>query len=161
MNTPSLHALLIDQHMGELAPEVVELLEAHLAGNASARAEAERIRQTLAITQQAVQAHPELARVGHDESTSEQGASPRRNSMIWLAKAAAIAAMAGLAGAGGYFAGQNSEPAFTAPPVPAIAAALPPVPRKDSPWARYQIALEPGGAGLRVVSLDRANTNPQ
>jgi hypothetical protein len=161
MNMPSLHALLIDQYLGELAPEVVELLESHLAQNAPARAEAERIRQTMVITQQAVQAHPELARVGNGDSAPVQGPPARRNSMAWLAKAAAIAAMAGLAGAGGYFAGQNSEPAFTAAPLPAPATTLAEVPRKDSPWARYQIAHEPGGAGLRIVSLDRANTNPR
>ncbi len=94
MNTPSLHALLIDQHMGELAPEVIELLEAHLAENPPARAEAERIRQTLMITQQAVQAHPELARVGSDEDSAERALLPRGHSLAWLAKAAAITAMA-------------------------------------------------------------------
>ena len=161
MNTPSLHALLIDQHMGELAPEVVELLEAHLAENARARAEAERIRQTLAITQQAVQVHPELARVEIDDDAPVQSPPRRHNRLTWLAKAAAIAAMVGLAGAGGYIAGQKSETVLTAAPAPAPVAEEPAAPRKDSPWARYRIAYEPGGAGLRVVSFEPARTNPR
>ena len=51
MNSTSLLALIVDQHSGELAPEVVELLEAYLAENADACAEAERIRNALSVTE--------------------------------------------------------------------------------------------------------------
>jgi hypothetical protein len=146
MNPPSLHALIIDQQLGELPPEVAELLETHLAQNAEARAEAERIRQTLTVTQQAMLLHPELARVGMGDP------APRGISAPWLAKAAAIALLGALAGAGGFFAGRKPE----AVSVTTITSA-PPAPRKDSPWARYRIAQGPGGVGLQAVRVDTSN----
>lgn len=160
MNTSSLHALIIDQHMGELSPEVAELLETHLAQNAEAQAEAERIRQTLDVTQQSVVLHPELARVGAEESALPSGRALGRIITAWLAKAAAIALLAGLAGAGGYLAARKPEvlPIAKNTTAPTV---LPQAPRKDSPWARYRIAHDSGGAGLRVVQIDPTTANGQ
>jgi len=158
MNTSSLHALIIDQHMGELSPEVAELLEAHLAQDAEAQAEAERIRQTLAVTQQAMLLHPELARFGANDDMTTQRSATRGLRTPWLAKAAAITLLAGLAGAGGFFVGRKPATVSvtaitTAPP------ALPLAPRKDSPWARYRIAHESSGGGLRVERVDLSTSS--
>lgn len=160
MNTSSLHALIIDQYMGELSPEVAELLETHLTQDADARAEAERIRQTLAVTQQAVIRYPELARIGANVETTTQRSARCGLRTPWLSKAAVIALLAGLAGAGGFFVGRKQESASiaaitTAPP------ALPLAPRRDSPWARYRIAHESSGGGLRVERVDLSASSDQ
>jgi len=155
MNSTSLLALIVDQHSGELTPEVIELLEAHLSENAAARAEAERIRKVLALTEQTVMRHPELARVEavpllHDRRSSER----RRSALPWLAKAASIALLAAVTGASGFLAGQKKSASTAAAPVAADNSAR--LPRRDSPWARYRIAPDPGGGGMQIVRVESA-----
>jgi hypothetical protein len=156
MNSTSLHALIVDQHFGELSPEVAELLEAHLAQNATSRAEADRIKQTLAITEHAVLRHPELARVGTADSVEKQRISIRRLfGGGWLAKAASIALLAALAGTAGFLFGKKQEtvPSTTAL---AMAGATQRTPRKDSPWARYRFAPEQGS--MQVVRVEHVES---
>lgn len=143
MKPESLHALLIDRHFGELSPEAAELLEHHLASHAPARAEAERLLATLVTTQAAVMQHPELARVPTPASPRPL---PRPNWSHWLARAAAVVALAGIAGMGGYLAGRGS------PPAPLAAA----TPRAGSPWAKYRMSFDPAGTGIQVVRVDAA-----
>jgi hypothetical protein len=151
-----LHALIVDQHFGELSSEAAELLEAHLAQDAEARAEAYRIRQTLEVTSRAVLLNPELARVEtSDSAETEFSASGRRIGAPWLAKAASIALLAALTSTAGYFVGKRQD---TVP----VATISPPtresqVPRKDSPWARYRFASEQGGTHMQVVRVDPKN----
>ncbi|HRJ11230.1 MAG TPA: hypothetical protein PLP58_21795, partial [Prosthecobacter sp.] len=94
MKTESLHALIIDHHLGELSPEATELLEHHLAANAQARAEAERILQSLDATREAVLRHTELAQVPaavpHTPLIVKKAAPTP-----WMARAAAVALLAG------------------------------------------------------------------
>ena len=141
MKPESLHALLIDRHFGELSPEAAELLEHHLASHAPARAEAERLLATLTTTQAAVLQHPELARV---PATTPTRHTPRARWPQWLARAAAVLTLAGLAGTGGYFAGRGHPP-------PPIATATP---RSTSPWAKYRMSFDPAGAGIQVLRVD-------
>jgi anti-sigma factor RsiW len=157
MNSTSLLALIVDQHSGELTPEVVELLEAHLTENSGARAEAERIRKALALTEETVLRHPELARVPTAESVAPRVAAEHRRVVpAWLAKAASIALLAGATGAGGYFMGQKNPAATMSPSVATDDTARPP--RKDSPWARYQFASDRAGGGMQIVRVDMAKS---
>lgn len=141
MKPESLHALVIDHHLGELPPEAAELLEHHLSAHPAARAEADRLLATLELTRATVMKHPELAR----DSTPLPAPSSQR---LWrtsrlLARVAAALALAGLAGFGGYFAGRSDSPTATTS-----------APRPGSPWARYRMALDPAGAGWQVVRVE-------
>lgn len=154
MNPSSLHALVIDRHFGELSPEAAELLELHLAGNADAQAEAQRILRALAVTQKTVMQHPELARVTWVEKTPSRPAR-RPSFMPWLARAAAVLLLAALVGAGGFLAGRSST---AAPATAAVEEKAPPTPsRKESPWARYRMTFDPAGQGMQVVRVDTAH----
>jgi anti-sigma factor RsiW len=152
MNTTSLLALIVDQHAGELTPEVAELLEAYLAQNPTARAEAVRIREALAVTEKTLIHHPKLARVEnvHTANSSLAPKGRRQFTASWLPKAASIAVLAVLTGAGGYFAGRKASPRSADGIV--IAEATSRLPRKDSPWARYRFASD--GAGMQIVRVD-------
>lgn len=159
MNPSSLHALVIDRHFGELSPEAAELLELHLAENASAQAEAQRILRALAVTQKTVMQHPELARVPLAEKMPSSGtAQPRRGAslMPWLARAAVVLLLAALTGAGGFLAGRSSarSAAATVPASKAEALAAATPTRKESPWARYRMTFDPVGQGMQVVRVD-------
>jgi anti-sigma factor RsiW len=155
MKSESLHALIIDQHFGELSPEVAELLELHLASHPSALAEAERVLQSLNVTRDVVLRHPELARVTSVEKRVDS--VPRRTSaMPWLARAAAVLLLAALTGVGGFLAGRSESQTVTST-APETKAA----PRKESPWARYRMTFDPAGDGMQVVRVDTANLEDQ
>jgi hypothetical protein len=157
MNSTSLHALIVDQHCGELSPEVADLLESHLAQHAEARAEANRIRQTLAVTEDAVLRHPELARVETIERGSTASFATRADFRTSrLAKAAAIALLASLTGSTGYLLGKRQGTVPSASTL-AVASTAQASPRKDSPWARYRVVPERKGTGIQVVRVDTAN----
>jgi anti-sigma factor RsiW len=157
MNSTSLHALIVDQHCGELSPEVADLLESHLAQDAEARAEANRIRQTLSVTEDAVLRHPELARVETVERASAARFAMRAGFRTsWLAKAASIALLASLTGVAGYFFGKQQGTVPSAAAL-AVAGTAQTSPRKDSPWARYRVVPERKGDGIQVVRVDTAN----
>jgi anti-sigma factor RsiW len=153
MNPTFLHALIIDRHFGELSPEATELLELHLAQNAEARAEAERVLQSLAVAREAVLQYPELSRVAPAERT-ETPARRRLAGMPWLARAAAIVLLAALAAAGGFVAGRSG------PKIAGSETASPEVnppqttPPKAGPWARYRMQFDPTGSGMQVVRVD-------
>jgi anti-sigma factor RsiW len=155
MKPESLHALIIDRHLGELSPEAAELLEHHLAGHAAARTEAERILQSLNITRDAVLRHPELARVAASERQAAVAPQHARI-MPWLARAAAVLLLAALTGAGGFLAGRSETQAL-AKGSPSAAAEAQATPRKESPWARYRMTFDPSGDGMQVVRVDTPN----
>lgn len=150
MKPESLHALIIDRHFGELSPEAVELLEHHLAANSHARAEAERICESLQVTHDAVLQHPELARVAVTSPVAPK--TTRQPAFFpWLARAAAILLLAALTGAGGFFAGRSNSPTTTASGGNASE------PRRESPWAQYRMSFDPAGEGVQVVRVDTKN----
>ena len=155
MKTSSLHALVIDRHCGELSPEAAELLEMHLASDANARAEAERILSALAVTHDAVLRHPELARVMPALVEKAATTAPRRPFIMpWLARAAVMALLAAVTGAAGFYAGQSgSRTASNTVETPA-----PSAPRKAGPWARYRMSFDPAGEGMQVVRVDTPDT---
>ena len=150
MKPESLHALVIDQHSGELSPEMVELLEAYLATNPTAREEAARIVEVLRLTSEAVARHPECVRVfAPTEIKPVREVRHKWTPPLWL-KAAAVVAFSTLTAAGGFYLGSAR------PEDSVIASTTPVAPRKDSPWARYRMALDPLGGGMQVVRVDLA-----
>jgi anti-sigma factor RsiW len=147
MKPSSLHALVIDRHFGELTPEATELLELHLAQNADARAEAERILASLSVTHDAVLRHPELARVMPARVGKSAAPALRRTFVMpWLARAAAIAL---LAGAAGFFAGR-SKSRMASGDIESPTQ----TPRQENPWAKYRMSFDPAGEGMQVVRVD-------
>lgn len=150
MKPESLHALVIDQHSGELPPEVVDLLETFLATNPAAGEDAARIVEVLRLTGEAVARHPECVRVfSHEKIKPVPEARRKRASPLWL-KAAAVMVFSSFTAAGGFYVGS------TRPEASAIANVAPVTPRKDSPWARYRMALDPLSSGMQVVRVDIA-----
>jgi anti-sigma factor RsiW len=153
MKASSLHALVIDRHAGELTPEAAELLDLHLAQNAEARAEAERILASLAVTQDAVLRHPELARVMPAPMEKAVVAAPRRSFFKpWLARAAVMALLAAIMGIAGFVAGRSESRMVSNEDKPSA-----PVSRKESPWARYRMSFDPDGEGVQVVRVDTSD----
>lgn len=157
MKPSSLHALVIDRHFGELSPEAIELLDLHLAQDEAARAEAERIVQSLGVTQEAVLRHPELGRVVPEVKTAPP-AVRRVTLMPWLARAAAVGLLAGLAGAGGFVAGRSQSAAqfHNATTAPSLAMTQA-KPRRQSPWAQYRMTFDPAGDGVQVIRVDTSH----
>lgn len=156
MNSESFYALIVDQHFGELSPEVAELLENHLAQDTGARAEADRIKQTLKVTETAVLRHPELLGAASADLVERRSVSFRRSmGALWLAKAASIALLAALASTAGFFLGKNHNRAPEA--ALAVRDELKRPERKDSPWARYRVAPERSRTGMQVVRVDAPN----
>lgn len=170
MNATSLHALIIDRHLGELAPEVSELLAEHLERNPAAQAEADRILRALSTTEQAVVQHPELARV---DSPSARPAAPlslaapapaaasaskkRDSNLQWLARAAVFLALLAVSGVSGFVMGRKevaSSPSSPSVPPVTLVQSTAKKPRPDSPWANYQLSDQPGSGALRVVRVD-------
>ncbi|MDI1314900.1 hypothetical protein [Prosthecobacter sp.] len=150
MKPESLHAMVIDHHSGELSPEVVDLLEAYLSTNPAAREEAARIAEVLRLTGEAVARHPECVRVfSHAEIKPVRELRRKWAQPLWL-KAAAVIAFSALTAAGGFYIGSAR------PEASVIANAAPVTPRKDSPWARYRMALDPLSSGMQVVRVDIA-----
>ncbi|MCX6855886.1 MAG: hypothetical protein NTV80_13385 [Verrucomicrobia bacterium] len=151
MKSESLHALIIDQHFGELSPEAAELLELHLASHAEARSAAMRIQQTLGVTRDVVLRHPELACV---TSLEKRAVPVRRSSTMipWLARAAAVLLLAALTGVGGFLVGRSESQTVTEKKA---------APRKESPWARYRMTFDPAGDGMQVVRVDTAKLEDQ
>jgi anti-sigma factor RsiW len=158
MKPESLHALVIDHHAGELPPEVADLLEVHLATHPPARAEADRILNAQHITRRTVLQHPELGRVLPLVIARAQAVPPRQARSVWT-KAAAILTFSALTATGGFYAGSARSGHDSTPS--AVASTAPIKPRKDSPWARYRMALDPQGTGMQVVRVEVAEKEGQ
>ena len=139
MKTESLQALLAVRELGELDPEVADLLDAHLAACPDARREAEAVARTVASVRAAFRSQPGLAAV------RPVPAGWRLTGRSWprtLAQAAGIALLLGLGAAAGYFAGASA----TGFPAATLASAVPAAPaagRYEGLWTRYQTVVDP------------------
>lgn len=110
MKPETLNALLVDHELGELPPDVTELLNAYLGMAPSARHEADIMARTVRTAREAVRRFPELAR--DTEAHSPSNVLPLVAKLApWLARAATLVAVAGLGAWLGYRAGVNSIPA--------------------------------------------------
>jgi len=152
MKPESLHALVIDQHSGELSPEVADLLEAYLVLQPAARKEAEHITETLLLMNATVAEHPECVRVWAQDGIKPVCVPRRKMTLPMWIKAAAVIAFSALIAAGGFYAGAN----HLSSPSPSIKSVASVAPRRDSPWAQYRMALDPHGRGMQVVRVDFA-----
>lgn len=150
MKPESLHALLIDRELAELAPDSLELLEAWLAEHPESAASAASLRRTLETTSAAVRRFPELAR----PEPNLIAFPAARFRLVPLALAASILLLLGGAAWLGYRAGQQS-PLKTAAnrDTESATAPQPSVVKRDGPWARYALASNPRG-GLTIVRRD-------
>lgn len=153
MKLESLQALIIDQHAGELSLEVEELLEAHLATKPALQVEVERIRLALDITSQTVIRHPELVRLAEREPAVEP---PRKRPTYFpqFLKVAAVLMFASVTATTGFYLGRNRSVQIASDSTTEKLEV--PTPRKDSPWARYKMAIDPKVGGIQVVRLDLA-----
>jgi hypothetical protein len=136
MKPEALRALLVDRELGELPPDVKELLDAYLEAVPSARAEEDATTRTMSVARETIRRFPELAR------TSETETEPNIVSMIpwlapWLARAAALIAVAGLSVWIGYRAGVAGGTADKS-----VATARAADHRFDGLWTRYQVAYD-------------------
>jgi hypothetical protein len=140
MTTEHLQALVIDDHLGELSPEVSALLAAYLQSHASAQVEAERIRESMRVMAVTVQTYPSTTMVS--PQAPELIPIKRRSLHKWAAVAAALM----LAGVTGWWIGQEGSSSTK----PIIAQAQP----VKSPWTRYRIQADPKGNGLQVIPVN-------
>jgi anti-sigma factor RsiW len=130
MKTETLEALLLDHALGELSPEVVELLETHLAHNPEAARQAaglastvQRARQAMAITQEAPRRSLAVERLRQAQMTHR-----RRAFMGELARLAACVVLGLTLGWYGHTA--RKAPVAAAPVAPLVAAVeLPSTPK--------------------------------
>jgi hypothetical protein len=145
MNTEQLESLVIDEHFGELAPEVSALLRAYIDLHPQARTAAEDILSALSITQRTLQQHPELARV--PISAPPVKTMPIFANKKWRPLAAAAALL---------FLGTLGALFFTAPTpeTQSVVAEQSATAVKKSPWTRYRMVIHPTGEGMQVVRVD-------
>ena len=130
MKTETLRALLVDRELGELPPEVKELLDAYIEVVPATRSEVEATTRTLSTARETVRRYPNL------EVTTETKVIPI---WMWLARAAAVIVVA----AAGWFA---LRPGKTAPPV-----VQRPVKKV---WAQYQVAYDSSRGRYVVAQQD-------
>jgi hypothetical protein len=129
MNTETLRTLLVDRELGELPPDIAELLDAYIAAVPAARAEAEATARTVSVTRETVQRYPTLL------PEAEKKVIPL---FLWLMRAAAVIA---IVIAAGWFAYRK-----TAPPVAQI--------HVKNVWAQYQVAYDSHRGGYVVTQQD-------
>jgi anti-sigma factor RsiW len=151
MKTDTLQALLIDRSLGELPPEVAELLDAHLANNPAARDEARRITETLDLAGETIRRFPERGHTAQTPNATKLVPFPAR----WLRLAASLLLAALAAGSGYVLGGRRVAAMASAPLPPPTLSAAPVVASAPLPWTRYEVIS--GRGDLRVV---RVNSNP-
>lgn len=157
MKTEYLHALVIDHHLGELSPEAAEMLEHFLALHPESRAEADRLRETLAVTATAIQRHPELVVMpGSSVSVNKPRATNWRSQ---AARAASVAALALITSIAGFMMGRSSPRTLdAASSTESIKAKPSTASPSSSPWARYRLVANSTKGGMTVVRIDPNNT---
>jgi anti-sigma factor RsiW len=123
MKTETLEALLLDHSLGELSPEVAELLETHLAHDPEAARQAaglastvERARQAMAVTQEAP--HRPLAAV----RLQQEWRAHRQWTFMW--ELARLAACVVLGLTLGWYGHTARKATVAATPAPTLVAAV-------------------------------------
>ena len=98
MKTETLEALLLDHALGELSPEVVELLETHLAHNPEAAQQADGLASTVQLARQAMAVAQEAPRRSLAvERLRRVQMTHRRRAFIWGMARLAACVVLGLA----------------------------------------------------------------
>ena len=146
MNPETLRGLLVDRELGELAPDIVELLDAYLEAVPAARSEANAMARTVSTARQTVRHFPDLTRTSETDTEAEPRVIPMVSWLApWLARAAALVAVAGLAAWIGYHAGASGSSSGR---TKVVARAVDH--RFDGLWTRYQVAYDSHRAAFVV-----------
>jgi len=130
MNTETLRALLVDRQLGELPPDIAELLDAYLAAVPAARAEAESTAHTMSIARDTVRRYPELL------PDAEKKIAPV---VLWLLRAAALIVVVAAAG---WFVHRTNRPSLVIET------------RAKSVWVQYQVAYDSRRGAYVVTQRD-------
>lgn len=155
MTAKELESLLIDQALDELAPEASALLDSYLEHFPERRAEAERLREALSLTEGAVL---QKALVHEKEASPPAGgawgffsqARPRAHA---LGRAAAVLLLLGMGAGAGYFFGKGDRPPAGGPAL--IRQESQESQESPSPWARYRLDAD---GGLALVSVEEGKS---
>ena len=131
MNTETLRGLLVDRELGELPPDVTELLDAYVEVAPTARAEAEATARTVSTTRNAVRRYPDLV------PAAEAKVIPV---FLWLMRAAAAIVIAASMVWFVYRAGKT-QPTVVENRVHGV-------------WAEYQVAYDSHRGGYVVTRQD-------
>jgi len=145
MKPETLRAMLVDRELGELAPDVAELLDAYLDAVPAARAEADAMARTVGTARETVRRFPDLA------PTWETEAEPQVMPIVYwllprLTRAAGLIVVAAFAGWLGYHAGQTAGSTAAMQAVQTTGAGAVPTRVVDSRfkglWTQYQVAYD-------------------
>ena len=150
MKKETLNSLLIDRELGELMPEMVELLEAYLVAVPTAQVEAKAMAQTVATARTAVRGLPVPI-------SMETRFVPSRWFATWpsvLARAAVLLALLGVSAWLGFRSGVVRQAARQAPTTLVVASApMPKAHEFQRQWARYQLAYDEKQKGFVVQNM--------
>lgn len=149
MKLESLRTILIDREAGELAPEMIELLDSWLADHPHGQEEAQKMRETFAISEKTVRAYPALARPESNIIAVEA----RRWRLGPLALAASIAVLLGMSV---WIATKQKMPGTRTAAWEESLSTEKNEKKIASPWAKYDLVSSPRG-GLTVVRSDSSN----
>jgi hypothetical protein len=154
MNLETLRALLVDRELGELAPDIAELLDAYVEAVPTARAEADAMARTVSTARETVRRFPYLATP--PGKTVESQVKPIVNWLVpWLARAAALVVIAAFAGWFGYSAGHTAGPAERAQTAGNTGAGTAVTRVADGRfkglWTQYQVAYDSRRGAFIVV----------
>jgi|SRR6185436_1603077 hypothetical protein len=161
MKTETLDALLIDRELGELPPEVIELLDTYLKSEPAACRRADAMVRTVGTARETVRRFPELARATEMQSP-ENVVSLAQWLAPWLVRAAVAAAVAVLCSWLGYRAGMNSVPAGSArlnqTPSPQRVASQRGTADTKNLWTRYDVGFDPRRGTFTIAAQPSTGT---
>jgi len=136
MKQETLQAFLVDRELGELTADVTELLDAYVAAVPAAQAEANATTRTVSTARDTIRRYPYLV----PTAGTETEVIPI---FLWLARIAAVIAVAAIAGWVGYRTGHAGK---TAPTVVEN--------RVHGVWAQYQVAYDSRRGAFVVAQQD-------
>jgi hypothetical protein len=136
MKSETLRALLVDHQLGELPADVTELLDAYIAAVPAARSEADATARTVNTARETIRRYPNLVPTAEPEAEVIP-------IFLWLARIAAVIAVAAIAGWVGYRTGHAGK---TAPTVVEN--------HIKGVWAQYQVAYDSSRGRFVVAQQD-------
>lgn len=135
MKTETLQALLLDRELGELSPEVAELLEAYLAEHPAALGESEAAVHTVNTMRETVRRFPHLVAVA-EPPEGGRVVAVRSWRYPWLLRAAALIMATSVAAWLGYEGGRSGTTPGN------VAAGQKQGGQFDGLWTQYQVAYD-------------------
>ena len=137
MKSETLRSLLVDKELGELTPDVVELLDAYVTSVPEARSQIDIVARTVHTTRETMRRFPELIATPSTTNATPRIEVIRRWFAPSLAYAAALIAVAGIAAWLGFHAGVSKQGVDTS-----VTVTRAPDHRYEGLWAQYQVAYD-------------------